>query len=83
MLGHGVCPICSTELNDLARNVPYAHHTKSHVEHDLLLLPSGKVHGKERLEDQAKKAGLPPNMVKDLSTGDVYPIDALKKVYIT
>jgi macrophage erythroblast attacher len=82
-LGHGVCPICSTELNDLARNVPYAHHTKSHVEHDLLLLPNGRVYGSQRLQDQAKKAGLPPTLVKDIQTGEVFPADGLKKVYIT
>ncbi|PTB41360.1 GID complex subunit containing RING finger motif [Trichoderma asperellum] len=82
-LGHGVCPICSTELNDLARNVPYAHHTKSHVEHDLFLLPNGRVYGKERLEDYARKSGLSPNDVKDPVTGQTYPMDLLKKVFIT
>ncbi|KAF0326485.1 Protein FYV10 [Colletotrichum sp. SAR11_59] len=78
-----VCPICSTELNDLARNVPYAHHTKSYVEHDLLLLPNSRAYGKERLEDYAKKSGLPPDQVKDLRTGDIYSVDKLKKVFIT
>lgn len=82
-LGHGVCPICSTELNELAKNVPYAHHTKSHVEYDLMLLPNGRVCGKQRLTDQAKKAGLPQNLVKDPRTGEVFAMDVLKKVYIT
>ncbi|KAF7558698.1 hypothetical protein G7046_g5456 [Stylonectria norvegica] len=83
-LGHGVCPICSTELNELARNVPYAHHTKSHVEHDLRLLPNGNVYGKDRLEKQAKKAGLTPDeRIRDLRTGDEFPVDTLKRVYIT
>lgn len=82
-IGHGVCPICSMELNDLARNVPYAHHTKSHVEHDLVLLPNGRVYGKQRLDDQSKKAGLPPALVKDVLTGEVYPAEGLKRVYIT
>ncbi|OAA38598.1 negative regulation of gluconeogenesis [Metarhizium rileyi] len=82
-LGHGVCPICSTELNELAKNVPYAHHTKSHVEHDLMLLPNGRVYGSQRLQDQAKKAGLPPTSVKDIQTGEVYSVERLKKVYIT
>ncbi|KAF7543596.1 hypothetical protein G7Z17_g10615 [Cylindrodendrum hubeiense] len=82
-LGHGVCPICSTELNELARNVPYAHHTKSHVEHDLRLLPNGCVYGKDRLELQAKKGGLPADQVKDLRTGEVFTADSLKKVFIT
>ncbi|KAF5651698.1 macrophage erythroblast attacher [Fusarium tjaetaba] len=82
-LGHGVCPICSTELNELARNVPYAHHTQSHVEHDLMLLPNGSVYGRDRLEIQARKNNLPSDQVKDLRTGDIFPAESLKKVYIT
>lgn len=78
-----VCPICSTELNELARNVPYAHHSKSHVEHDLLLLPNGRVYGKARLEEYAAKAGLPAGQCKDLVTGQVFAFDQLKKVFIT
>jgi len=78
-----MCPICSTELNELARAVPYAHHSKSHVEHDLMLLPNGRVYGHARLDEYAVKAGLPPDKVKDLRTGDVYPRDKLKKVFIT
>jgi macrophage erythroblast attacher len=81
--GKGVCPICSTELNDLAKNVPYAHHTKSHVEHDLLLLPSGRARGKQRLLDEARKAGLGPGWVKDPVSGDVVPFDELRRVFIT
>src|SRR6266487_3046781 len=30
-----VCPICSTELNELARPMPYAHHTKSCEESEM------------------------------------------------
>ncbi|KAI1019986.1 hypothetical protein LB503_006400 [Fusarium chuoi] len=82
-LGHGVCPICSTELNELARNVPYAHHTQSHVEHDLRLLPNGSVYGRDRLEIQARKNNLPSDQVKDLRTGDIFQVESLKKVYIT
>lgn len=78
-----VCPICSMELNELAKAVPYAHHSKSHVEHDLYVLPNDRVYGKARLEEYAKKSGLPETLVKDLVTGDVYPWDELKKVFIT
>lgn len=78
-----VCPICSTELNDLARNVPYAHHTKSHVETDLVLLPNGCVYGRQRLEEYSKKAGLSEDMIKDLRNGDIFPMDEVKKVYIS
>jgi macrophage erythroblast attacher len=83
LVSTSVCPICSTELNDLARNVPYAHHSKSHVEHDLLLLPNGRVYSRERLEEHARKTALPEGQVKDPRTGDIYPADGLKKVYIT
>ncbi|KAI1173753.1 CTLH/CRA C-terminal to lish motif domain-containing protein [Nemania sp. FL0916] len=82
-LATSVCPICSKELNELARNVPHALHSKSHVEPDLLLLPNGRAYGKARLEDYAKQAGLPDGQVKDLRTGDVYSVDDLKKVYIS
>lgn len=82
-LGHGVCPICSTELNELARNVPYAHHSQSHVEHDLMLLPDGRVCGQLRLEEQTRKARMPPGLFQDPRTGKVYTADMLKKVYIT
>lgn len=47
--GTGVCPICSTELNELAREVPYANRTKSCVEEEPVVLPNGRVFGRERL----------------------------------
>ncbi|KAB8302209.1 hypothetical protein EYC80_005654 [Monilinia laxa] len=78
-----VCPICSIELNDLARNVPYAQHTKSHVESDLVLLPNGCVYGLQRLEEFSRKAGLSDDKIKDLRTGDVFDREKLKKVYIS
>ena len=78
-----VCPICSTELNDLARNVPYAHHTKSHVESDLVLLPNWCVYGLQRLEEYSRKAGLANGEFKDLRNGEVFPVQKVKKVYIS
>ncbi|KAI0377814.1 protein FYV10 [Hypomontagnella monticulosa] len=82
-LAASVCPICSTELNELARGVPYAFHSKSHVEPDLLMLPNGRAYGRARLEEYARKAGLLDGQVKDLRTGEIYGMDRLKKVYIT
>lgn len=82
-LAASVCPICSEELNRLARSVPYAHHSKSHVEHDLVLLPNGRVYGRARLEEYARKAGLAAVEVKDLRTGEVFAVSKLKKVFIT
>ncbi|GAB1320237.1 GID complex subunit containing RING finger motif [Madurella fahalii] len=79
-----VCPICSTELNALARHVRYAHHGKSRLlEHDLMLLPNGRVYGKARLEEYAAKSGLDSSHVKDLVTGEVYLGDEMRKVYVT
>lgn len=54
---HSVCPICSTELNALARPVPYAHHAKSVVDPDLVVLPNGRVYGRERLMAFQGKVG--------------------------
>ncbi|KAI2639896.1 protein FYV10 [Hypomontagnella submonticulosa] len=82
-LASSVCPICSTELNELARGVPYAFHSKSHVEPDLLMLPNGRAYGRARLEEYARKAGLLDKQVKDLRTGEIFGMDRLKKVYIT
>ncbi|KAH9900366.1 CTLH/CRA C-terminal to lish motif domain-containing protein [Xylariomycetidae sp. FL2044] len=82
-LAASVCPICSTELNELARSVPYAHQSQSHVAPDLLMLPNRRAYGRARLEEYARKAGLPEDRVKDLRTGEVFSVDELKKVFIT
>ncbi|KAF1933758.1 protein FYV10 [Didymella exigua CBS 183.55] len=60
-----VCPICSTELNELARNVPYAHHTKSIVENDPVVLPNGRIYGSERLRVFNEKVGTEGGWVRD------------------
>jgi macrophage erythroblast attacher len=78
-----VCPICSMELDALSRNVPYAHHVKSHVANDLVLLPSMHVYSRAQLLDSARKAGLPPHLVRDLRTGQTHDISTLKKVFMT
>jgi macrophage erythroblast attacher len=78
-----VCPICSTELNELARNLPYAHHTKSSVESDPIVLPNGRIYGLHRLLDMSKKVGsLEAGKVKDPTTGEIFDESDMKKVYI-
>ncbi|EFW99124.1 negative regulation of gluconeogenesis protein [Grosmannia clavigera kw1407] len=81
-VGASVCPICSPELNELARYVPYAHHSKSHAEQDTMMLPNGRVYSLARLHEYARKSGLAPGIIKDLRTGDIYPVDQLVKVFI-
>lgn len=63
--------------------MPYAHHTSSHVDPDVTLLPNMRVYGKQKLLDHAKKAGLVPGMLKDLVTGEVFQESELIKVYIS
>ncbi|KAI9679106.1 MAG: GID complex subunit containing RING finger motif [Trizodia sp. TS-e1964] len=78
-----VCPICSTELNDLARNVPYAHHTTSYVETDPVVLPNGRIYGRERLLRMNSKVGVPDGQVKDPITGEIFAESKVRKVYIS
>ena len=78
-----VCPICSTELNEVARKLPYAHHTKSYVEDDAVVLPNGRVYGSERLHAMNAKFGVDPEHVRDPTTLEVFPRVQARKVYIT
>ena len=78
-----VCPICSTELNDLARDLPYAHHTKSYVENDPIVLPNGRLYGRDRLLEMSAKVGLPEGLVKDPTTSELYNYSDIRKVYIS
>lgn len=79
-----VCPICSTELNELARKMPYAHHTKSYVESDPIVLPNGRVYGRGRLLELSKKVGcVEAGKVMDPTCGEVFDESEMKKVYIT
>ncbi|EXJ72188.1 uncharacterized protein A1O5_04692 [Cladophialophora psammophila CBS 110553] len=77
-----LCPICSMELNDLARNVPYAHHTVSSVEPDPVVLPNGRIYGRERLEELQRKLIGKEGEVRDPTTGQSFTWDQVKKVYI-
>ena len=78
-----VCPICSVELNELARDVPYAHHSKSSVENDPVVLPNGRVYGRERLMQFTAKSGLEQGKVKDPTTLEVFEESKIKKVFIS
>ncbi|PSN71084.1 hypothetical protein BS50DRAFT_570494 [Corynespora cassiicola Philippines] len=80
-----VCPICSTELNDLARNVPYAHHTKSIVESDPVVLPNGRIYGRERLRQFNEKVGTDKGCVRDPVAGinsETWSESDVRKVFI-
>jgi macrophage erythroblast attacher len=77
-----LCPICSTELNELARHVPYAHHARSSVDPDPVMLPNGRIYGRERLELLASKLNLQAGIVRDPTTGEEVEASSLRKVYV-
>lgn len=80
-----VCPICSAELKELARNVPYALHTKSIVEDGPVVLPNGRVYGSERLRVFNEKIGTEKGWVRDPVgglAGEKWKESELRKVYI-
>ncbi|RDI82502.1 putative UTP--glucose-1-phosphate uridylyltransferase [Venturia inaequalis] len=79
-----VCPICSTELNQLSRHLPFGHHSKSHTEHDPVVLPNGRIYGRERLERMNEKIGTQKGYVKDpVDTTNIYLWSEVKKVFIS
>ena len=79
-----VCPICSTELNELARNVPYAHHSKSYVENDPVVLPNGRIYGLDRLKAINEKIGTPEGKIRDpTDLGQEFDKTEIKKVFIS
>lgn len=63
--------------------MPYAHHSKSYVEGDSIVLPNGRVYSKSRLLDISRQAGsVEEGKVKDPTTGEVFSESDMKKVYI-
>jgi len=63
--------------------MPYAHHSKSYVESDAIVLPNGRVYGKSRLLQMSKNVGsVEAGQVKDPTTGEIFSESEMKKVYI-
>lgn len=79
-----VCPICSNELNRLSENVPYAQHTKSSMENDPVILPNGRVYGRERLMALNEKLRVPEGKIRDPIDFEktLFDVTQLKKVYV-
>ncbi|ODV92290.1 hypothetical protein CANCADRAFT_84569 [Tortispora caseinolytica NRRL Y-17796] len=79
-----LCPICYTELSSASEKLPYAHHTKPHVEPELVLLPNGHVYSKPKLIEHAKTLRLDSDTtICDPFTGQNFSIASLKPVYAT
>lgn len=79
-----VCPICSPELNEIARHVPYANHSKSHVEPDPVVLPNGRVYGRERLMKWNERFRTPSGWIRDpVEPTKMFKDDEIKRIFIT
>lgn len=76
-----MCPVCSDELNKLSRPLPYAHHVRSILDPDPVVLPNDHVHGRAKLFEYARKKKLPPNKVCEPSDHQVFLVEDLKTVY--
>jgi|SRR5579859_539311 len=78
---NSLCPICSVELNALARNVPYAQHVRNIVE-DPVALPNGRVYSQANLEAWGDKQGVAPGKVRDPLTHEEWGLDKLRKLFV-
>lgn len=76
-----LCPICSPELSELAKPLPYAHHVRSMVDPEPVMLPNGRIYGRQTLLTFSDKAGLPKGRVRDPTTGDEWDEKVLRRVF--
>ena len=76
-----LCPICSPELNALARTLPYSQHARNIVQ-DPIVLPNGRVYSEVQLLKWCAKHGLPLDKIKDPMMGTEYDRAVMRKVYI-
>lgn len=65
--------------------MPYANHAKSNVENDPVVLPNGRVYGRERLlRFQEKVKAVEEGWIRDPTDPSVtFRLEEVKKVYIT
>lgn len=62
--------------------MPYAHHVRSSVEPDPVVLPNGRIYGRARLEELAAKLGLPQGKIRDPTTGEEWDYTTVRNVFI-
>ncbi|KAI5303494.1 hypothetical protein KEM56_007490 [Ascosphaera pollenicola] len=77
-----LCPICSTELSELARGLPTCCPITSVVDADPVVLPNGRVYGLERLEEYARKCEPDAEHVRDPVTNEAFSRKQVTKVFI-
>lgn len=66
--------------------MPYAHHTKSIVENDPVVLPNGRIYGSERLRVFNEKVGTEKGWVRDPVGGgtkeELYRESEVRRVFV-
>ncbi|XP_004346694.1 macrophage erythroblast attacher protein [Capsaspora owczarzaki ATCC 30864] len=84
------CPVCSTTINDLARDLPFSHRTQSCIvcrisgevmnEHNLpMALPNGNVYSFTALQEMARANN---GIITDPRTKQTYSVSELRKVFV-
>jgi macrophage erythroblast attacher len=63
--------------------VPYAHHTKSEVASDPVVLPNMRIYGREQLEDFARRIRMREGWVRDPVTGEEWEEGEVRAVFIS
>lgn len=76
-----MCPVCSEELYELSEPLPFALHVKSHLDSDPVVLPNGRIYGREKLLEYSQKAGVAKHKVADPISREIFEIDELKSVF--
>ncbi|KAK9473598.1 CTLH/CRA C-terminal to lish motif domain-containing protein [Dipodascopsis tothii] len=76
-----LCPICSPELNELAQPLPYAHHVRSSVDPDPVMMPNGRIYGRKLLREFSDKSGAAPGKLREPATGEEWDEDCIRRVF--
>ncbi|KAJ8920173.1 hypothetical protein NQ315_011834 [Exocentrus adspersus] len=85
-----MCPVCQTDLNQLAESLPFAHCSQSRLychisglpmneNNQPMMLPNGYIYGEQALEQMARENN---GQIICPKTKEVFPFKKLEKVYV-
>lgn len=78
-----MCPVCSKELRKLAADLPFAMHSKSHLEPDPVVLPNNRIYGLTKLREYSKMVTGAEEQLMDPLTGETFDYEDYSVVYPT
>lgn len=87
------CPICSPELNSLAKDIPAAHSARSQLvdsisgdlmegDNEPVVLPNGHMYGLASLLEENRKSAIAPELVADPTTGETFLRTSMRKAFV-